>query len=93
MPIKIFIIYLIIINIISILITVSDKHAAKTRKQRIPEAALLFLSLIGGGIGMFFTMQIARHKTRKAKFMLGIPLIIVIELIFLLLFVKKYGIF
>ena len=42
---------------------------------------LLFVSAIGGGVSMYVTMHIIRHKTKKLKFMLGIPLIIVIELI------------
>ena len=75
------IIYLIIINIISVIITVLDKYRAIKHQYRISEKALLTLSIIGGSVGMYFTMQLIRHKTRHLKFMLGIPLIIILQII------------
>ena len=75
-----FVIYLIIISIIAIVVTAVDKYKAVHHKWRISEAALLIISALGGGIAMYITMLIIRHKTRKLKFMLGIPLIIIIEL-------------
>lgn len=75
-----FVIYLIIISIFAIVVTAVDKINAVHHKWRISEAALLIISALGGGIAMYITMLIIRHKTRKLKFMLGIPLIIIIEL-------------
>ena len=77
---KIFIIYLIIINIFAVIITIADKIKAARHSWRISEAALLVISALGGGTGMYLTMLIIRHKTRKIKFMLGIPLIVAFEL-------------
>lgn len=48
-------------------------------KLRIPEASLLLISAIGGSVAMLLTMLAIRHKTKKAKFMVGIPLIIVVQ--------------
>ena len=73
--------YLILINIIGIILTAVDKFKAVHHKWRISESALLIVSALGGSVGMYATMLIIRHKTRKIKFMLGIPLIAVIELI------------
>lgn len=77
----ILIIYLIVINIVSIALTVYDKYCAVKRRWRIKESTLLLLSAIGGSIGMYLTMHIIRHKTRHIKFMLGIPVILIIQVI------------
>lgn len=74
------IVYLIIISIISIIITITDKIHAIHHRRRVSENTLMGLAVIGGGITMYITMLIIRHKTRKLKFMLGIPLIIITEL-------------
>jgi len=76
----IFISYLIIINLIAVIITIVDKYKAVNHKWRISEAALLSVSALGGGVFMYITMLLIRHKTRKLKFMLGIPLIVLFEL-------------
>ena len=80
-PIYFLYIYLAFINLFALFITVLDKRRAVHHKWRVSEAMLLFVSAIGGGVSMYVTMHIIRHKTKKLKFMLGIPLIIVIELI------------
>ena len=75
-----FIGYLVAVSIVSVIVCIYDKYAAKHRpKHRTPEATLLLLSAIGGSVAMFATMQIIRHKTKHVKFMLGIPLIIIAQ--------------
>ncbi|MGM9934017.1 MAG: DUF1294 domain-containing protein [Clostridium sp.] len=74
-------IYLLIINIIGFLIMFIDKSRAIHKEWRIPEKTLIFISIIGGSIGMFFGMYIFRHKTKHLKFTLGVPLILIIETI------------
>lgn len=81
----ILLIYLIIINIISIIVTIYDKLCAIGRKWRVKESTLLLLSFLGGSIGMYITMLLIRHKTRHLKFMLGIPAIILLELLIIIL--------
>lgn len=72
--------YLAVISVISIIVCIYDKIAAKHNpKHRTREATLLLLSALGGSVAMFVTMQIIRHKTKHIKFMLGIPLIIVAQ--------------
>ena len=79
-----FIIYFTVISVTALVITIVDKYKAVHHKWRISEAALLIVAALGGGAAMYTTMLIIRHKTRKLKFMLGIPLIIVVELIIFL---------
>lgn len=78
---KILIVYLILINLFAVFLTVHDKIAATRRRQRVSEFTLLLVSVLGGSVGMYLTMLLIRHKTRKPKFMLGIPLILVTELV------------
>lgn len=80
--------YLILINMIAVYITIYDKMAAIRHKRRIRESTLLMVSVFGGSVFMLLTMLLIRHKTRHHKFMYGIPLIIIIELILIALFVN-----
>ena len=75
-----FIIYILSISIISIFAVMLDKTAARKGKRRISENALMTLAAIGGGVAMYFSMRIIRHKTRKNKFMVGIPVIVMFEI-------------
>ena len=53
-----------------------DKHRAQARQWRIPEATLLLTALFGGSLGALLGMLAFRHKTRKPKFYLTIPLML-----------------
>ena len=74
------ILYLILINVFAIVITVHDKLAAIRHRRRIPEKTLMLISALGGAPAMYLTMLIIRHKTRKPLFMIGIPLVFLLEL-------------
>ena len=52
----------------------SDKFRAKRGGPRISEALLLTVAALGGGFGAMMGMQIFRHKTKRLKFLLGVPL-------------------
>lgn len=73
--------YIAIISIVSVIVCIYDKKISKKNRVelRIPEKTLLILSAAGGSVAMFITMLIFRHKTKHVKFMLGIPLIMVIQ--------------
>ncbi|MGN1138006.1 MAG: DUF1294 domain-containing protein, partial [Ruminococcus sp.] len=73
-------IYLLIISIISCIITIYDKHCAIRGRWRVKEFTLLLLSIMGGSVFMYLTMLAVRHKTRKPKFMIGIPIIIICQI-------------
>ncbi len=86
---KIFIIYFIIISIISCAVTISDKHRAKHGIWRIPEKTLFLLALAGGSAAMYITMLIIRHKTKHMRFMLGLPFIFAVQAAALMLATQK----
>ncbi len=74
-------IYFLIISLFSVIFTLYDKRAAvKKPDRRVPEAKLLLLSLLGGALSMYITMQSIRHKTKHKKFMIGLPLIMVLQI-------------
>lgn len=83
--IKIFIIYLISVNIAAFIIYGVDKRRAKKQKWRISEATLFVLALIGGSVGSEIAMYIFHHKTRHMRFVIGIPCIILLQLTLLVL--------
>ena len=75
------IIYLIIINLIGFYMMWSDKRKAKWGKWRIPEQTLFIVTALGGGIGTIAGMYTFHHKTKKPKFTIGLPTILILEII------------
>ena len=74
-------IYLILVNAVAFLLMLIDKQKAKKKKWRIPEATLIGSAAIGGSIGALAGMYTFRHKTKHPKFTVGIPVILVLQLI------------
>lgn len=74
------IIYLVLVNILTMMVFALDKWRARQSRWRIPENTLLGLVLGGGSLGGLAGMFLFRHKTRVSKFRWGIPAIMVIEL-------------
>ncbi|TWH56302.1 uncharacterized membrane protein YsdA (DUF1294 family) [Desulfitobacterium sp. LBE] len=66
-----------IINAIGFLLMGWDKNRARSRGRRIPEKWFFILAFLGGALGAWLGMQIFRHKTRHTTFVLGIPLLLV----------------
>lgn len=79
---KTILIYLLIINLIGFCMMWSDKRRAKWGKWRIPEQTLFVVTALGGGIGTIAGMYTFRHKTKKIKFTVGLPAILILEIIF-----------
>lgn len=78
---KPFLIYLLIINALGFLLMLIDKQKAKKKKWRIPEATLMGIAALGGSIGSLFGMYTFRHKTLHKKFTIGIPAILIAQLL------------
>ena len=83
-------IYLVVINVLTFLTFGIDKWKAKKAKWRIREAALLVLAVLGGSVGAWLGMKVWHHKTLHKKFKYGVPLILVVQLVLLLAFLKAY---
>lgn len=86
---KVLMIYIIGINLMTFGIYGWDKKKAQKGRYRIPEKTLIGLALAGGSIGAYLGMQWFSHKTRKAKFYLGIPLILVAQVVLLVWLVQN----
>ena len=70
----------IFVSLWAIGLTIYDKRAARKGAWRIKERTLLLVAAIGGSVAMILTMRIIRHKTQHAKFMVGIPVIIILQI-------------
>ena len=73
--------YLIGVNLLTFLVFGLDKLKARQGKWRIPEATLIWLSIAGGSAGALLGMYLFRHKTQKRKFTLGIPVILIVQVV------------
>lgn len=82
---KYFMIYLMIISIIAVIMTVSDKAKARKHKRRIPEKTLFLTAALGGSAAMYLTMLTIRHKTKHKRFMIGLPLIIILQIVIVII--------
>ena len=69
--------YLAAINFTTCVVYGLDKGRAKSGKWRIPERTLLLLALAGGSLGALAGMIMFRHKTRKPKFYISVPVMFV----------------
>lgn len=78
-------VYLELVNLAAFALMGIDKQRAKQGRRRIPETTLILSAVFGGGIGALAGMYLFRHKTRKQKFTVGIPVILVMQIAFFLL--------
>ena len=89
MILEVILFFLMVYNISSVIICIFDKYQAKKGGRRVSEATLFALSILGGAVGMYITMRIIRHKTLHKRFMMGLPLIIILQLMLCYVFVDS----
>ncbi len=73
--------YAVLINLITFGAYGLDKYKAKAGSWRIPEKTLLLLTAVGGSMGALLGMKVFHHKTMHKKFYIGVPLILVLQLL------------
>ena len=73
-------IYLAVINIAAFILYGIDKHRARNHQWRISEASLICAAVLGGSVGALLGMFIFRHKTKHLKFLIGVPLILILQI-------------
>lgn len=71
----IFLWYIVLINLITIVMFAVDKYRAQKGGSRISIVTLLSLTAIGGSLGAIAGMYLFRHKTKKSYFKYGVPMI------------------
>ncbi len=70
--------YLLTINIITFIIYGIDKYKSIKHKYRISENTLIILAILGGSLGALMGMISFHHKTKKKKFTILIPIILLL---------------
>lgn len=73
--------YLLLINALGWLIMLADKRKARKNQWRIPERTLITVAVMGGSLGILSGMYTWRHKTKHAKFTVGIPAILTVQIL------------
>ena len=81
--------YLVIVNILGFALMGIDKKKAEKNKWRIPEKTLFIVAAIGGSVGSILGMKVFRHKTKHTKFTVGMPAILVFQLMMVALCVVQ----
>ena len=78
---NIILIYVVIVNLLAFILFGVDKWRARNNAWRISEATLFLIALIGGSIGAKIGMHVWHHKTQHLSFVIGIPMIILFQII------------
>lgn len=78
---RMLLIYFGIMNLVTFIVFAIDKVNARTHRSRIRIVTLLGLSFAGGSIGGLISMYLFRHKTQKDYFTVGMPLIIIMQIV------------
>ena len=69
-----------LMNLVTFIVYAYDKHIARQNrgKRRVPERTLILLSFLGGFLGALLGMFLCRHKTKHAKFLILVPLSVIL---------------
>jgi uncharacterized membrane protein YsdA (DUF1294 family) len=86
---KYFLYYLLFINLVGIFVMYSDKKKSRKGKWRTPENNIFAIAIAYGALGIFTGMRLFRHKTKHNKFVIGIPLILIVEIFIFFKYIYK----
>lgn len=78
--------WLLLMNLVAFFVFGFDKFKAKykethERARRVPEKTLFLLAALGGSAGALLGMKVWRHKTLHRSFRIGIPLILILQIL------------
>lgn len=79
------------VNVFTFYLFGLDKLKAKRRERRIPEKQLFLAAALGGAAGAWIGMGAFRHKTKHVSFTLGIPALLLVNIVTLSLFIRAWG--
>ena len=80
---ELFGIYILLINLGTFFLFAADKWKAVHHRWRIQESVLIGFSALGGAFGGLLAMRLFRHKTKKPKFSIGVPMLLLLWLLLL----------
>ncbi|MBO5303034.1 MAG: DUF1294 domain-containing protein [Lachnospiraceae bacterium] len=80
--------YFFVMNMTGLLLMGMDKMKAKRNQWRIPEKMLFLCSILGGSVGTWAGMYLFRHKTKHWYFVIGMPLIFIVQILVWLVSVR-----
>ncbi len=72
--------YVALMNLLGLFVMGADKERARKKRWRIPERTLFLCSILGGSLGTWAGMYLFHHKTKHWYFVVGMPLILLIQL-------------
>ena len=78
-PILIAAVILAALNLVSFALMAIDKHRARTGRRRIRERTLLLTAACFGALGGCAGMALCHHKTRKRRFRVLMPLMLLMQ--------------
>lgn len=70
-------------NLLGLILMGADKSRARRGAWRIPEKTFFLLAVLGGSVGCWLGMYLFHHKTRHWYFVVGIPLILIAQILIL----------
>lgn len=73
--------YLMLINLWGFIVMGVDKWKSSRKKWRVPERNIFIMAFIGGALGVLLGMKAFHHKTLHKKFKIGIPALLVLNII------------
>lgn len=80
---------LIVMNLLAFFLFYLDKQRAIKHEWRIRESTLFLSAIAGGSIGAIAGMYVWHHKTKHWYFVVGMPLILVVQVVVLFLLWKN----
>lgn len=86
-----FLIYIGIINILAFLSMYIDKTLSIKQKWRIREKTLFMFAIFLGALGSIIGMYTFRHKTKHTSFVVGMPVILIFNLITIYFILKTFA--
>ena len=77
---RVVVVYAAVMNLLGLFLMGEDKRRAKKHLWRISERQLFLCSIFGGSIGTWIGMYLFRHKTKRWYFVVGMPLILILQI-------------
>lgn len=83
--------FVVVWNLVVFFIYYYDKRAAINGTRRVPEIKLITYALCFGALGAYAGMKIFHHKTQHSKFMILVPIFLIVQLVVVYLFIRGEG--